>query len=104
MSARERLAEVEHQIGELHDQLRELQKEERELSLELCPWKVGQLVEWLDQGYGANRRQLVRGVICQVDVRFSVDRPYLMANPIRKDGTVGTARRHVGSNATLVEP
>jgi hypothetical protein len=86
------ISELEELVDSLRLQLREAEHALREAKLAAAPVHVGDIVR--------SGGKLYR--VTHVDVEWT--RPWLKGNPQRKDGSYGTAERHLYHGWTLVEP
>lgn len=75
----------------LEEQLSKLRQEARTLKLRLAELEFGVRVGAIVLFRG------VRHQITAIDVKWG-DKPWLRGNPMKKDGTFGTAERHLYSN------
>jgi hypothetical protein len=90
-STQEKIKQLEDRADALHKELQGVEAEIFDLKTSLCPVKVGDVVSY-------------RGLEFKVT---EIDRPewsWVYANPRKKDGSWGTAKRHLLGNLTVVVP
>lgn len=90
-TAEDRIKELEARADALHKELRDVESEIFDLRTSLFPVKVGDVVSY-------------RGAEFRV---IEIDNPewsWVYANPRKKDGSWGAAKRHLLGNLTVVVP
>lgn len=91
ITAQEKIKQLEERSAELRKQLFDIASEIFDLKTSLCPVKVGDVVTY-------------RGEEFKV---IAIDNPewsWVYANPRKKDGSWGTAKRHLLGNLTVLVP
>lgn len=87
----ERITELEQRSTALRKELFEIAGEIFDLKASLCPVKVGDIVLYRKEEFKV----------------IAIDNPewsWVYANPRKKDGSWGTAKRHLLGNLTVVVP
>lgn len=82
---------LEKRVRDIRASLRDAEAELQKAKLDACPVKIGDIVVATRNGK--------RHRIIDVDVRWN--KPWVTANPMKADGTFGTARRQLFDHYTI---
>src|ERR1700690_1555977 len=88
------IEDLERKVQSLQDQLSAALASLRRAKLDACPVKKGDIVRYKGQN---SRKQGQLYKVTGIDTNFSLENPWLVGNPQRKDGTWGIAERNLYS-------